>query len=234
MKDQDKFDGEQISILIDEELDGIDPHEAIAPMLVDQKRRLRWERYHLISDTLKKDLPDVIDCQLATRVMAELHKEPTVLVPQSHPASTSTQSLTKRLAGFAVAASVATVAIFGAQMLYRKEGIVPAPQYAQVSGTKNTEIASMAGAGMGSPANGSAEISQGNIQNFAQTLNTPTLAADTDIQNNPYINKYLLDHNQQAARGVVQGVMPYARIIIDPEMQQIIRKEHSQLQAQRK
>ena len=119
-------------------------------------------------------------------------------------------------------------------MLYRKEGIVPAPQFAQVSGTKNTEIASMTGAGMGSPANGSAEISQGNIQNFAQTLNTPTLAADTDIQNNPYINKYLLDHNQQAARGVVQGVMPYARIIIDPEMQQIIRKEHSQLQAQRK
>jgi negative regulator of sigma E activity len=234
MKDQNKYDGEQISSLVDDELDGVDPHVAIESMLADQKARLCWERYNLVSDTLKRDLPDIIDCQFASRVMAELHKEPTVLAPHSHPTSTTKSTFTKRLAGLAVAASVATVAIFGAQMLYRKEGIVPTQQYAQLPGAKNTEIASMAGSGMAGSGMGGAEISQGDIQNFAQTLNKPTLAAETDIQNNPYINKYLLDHNRHAARGVVQGVMPYVRIIIDPEMQEIIRQEHSQLQAQRK
>lgn len=236
---KDLYDGEQISSLVDGELDSIDPQLAIASMVADQKERLRWERYHLISDALKRELPVIIDSQLASRVMAELHNEPTVLAPHSHPASTAKSTFTKRLAGLAVAASVATIAVFGAQMLYRQEGIMPAKQYAQAPAVNNTEIASMAGAEAGSPviaspAMSSAAIPQGNIQNFAQTLNTPTLAADTDIQNNPYINKYLLDHNQYAVRGVAPGVMPYVRIIIDPEMREIIRQEHSQLQAQRK
>lgn len=228
MKDQ--YDGEQISSLVDDELGDTDPRLAIETMLADQDARLRWERYHLVSDALKRDLPSIIDCQLASRVMAELHNAPTVLAPHSHSESlpSAASSITKRLAGLAVAASVATIAVIGAQMLYRTDNVISAQQYAQMPATKNTEIASVASTG------GGAGISQGDIQKFAQTLNKPTLAAETDIQNNPYINKYLLDHNQHAARGVVQGVMPYVRIIIDPEMKEIIRREHSQLQTQRK
>ena len=37
----------------------------------------------------------------------------------------------------------------------------------------------------------------------------------------PHLNKYLVNHNQQAAQ-VVQGVVPYARIVAYPNSQRVL------------
>jgi len=46
--------------------------------------------------------------------------------------------------------------------------------------------------------------------------------ANTTKRFHPNLNKYLVDHNQQTARAAVQGVMPYARIVAQPNAHYIV------------
>lgn len=227
-----KQSGERISSLVDGELDDIGCHEAVDSLLTDKESCQCWERYHLISDTLKRNLPDTIDCQLASRVMAELENEPTVLAP-----SRINSSIGKQMAGLAIAASVATVAVLGVQFMYQEDGLAPSPQVAQLQQTQQLQ-------GTKIPVN--KEFIRRDIQTVTQAYNqtnalsqlparSPAKLSAPKIvkQYHPSLNKYLLDHNQNAARGVVQGVMPYVRIITYPEMERIVRREQNQSQIQK-
>ena len=210
MKDQI---GERISCLVDGELDGLDHHESLKSLVSDKEGRQRWEHYHLISDVLKRKLPGIIDCQLASRVMAELENEPTVLAPPLH----TTSSFGKRMAGLAVAASVAAVAVLGVQFMYKEDGMTTSQQIAQTATPKlpiNKEFATR------------------DIQTVTQTLNQSASPVQIIKQYHPDLNKYLLDHNQRSARVVVQGVMPYARIVAHPDVSHIARQSQSQDQNQ--
>ena len=132
-----KQPGEQISSLVDGELNDADCHEMLESMLADKESSRCWERYHLISDTHKRNLPDIIDNQLASRVMAELENEPTVLAP------TRTHSpISKQMAGLAIAASVATVAVLGVQFMYQEDGMAPSPQVAHLEQRQGAAIQS--------------------------------------------------------------------------------------------
>lgn len=223
--------GERISSLIDGEFDGAFDVDSCLDHLAENKEAShRWERYHLISDALKRNLPPVIDSQLASRVMAELENEPTVLAP-----SRTRSSIGKQMAGLAVAASVATIAVLGVQFMYKEDGLVPSPQIAQTNASKIQ--------GSKLPAN--KQLLHRDIQTVTQTMNpvnprTQQLAQPLTQQHpaqilkqyHPNINKYLLNHNQRAARGVVQGVTPYARIITYPDMERIARQNDLQSQNQ--
>ena len=70
----DQFN-EKISSLVDDELNDNDRQQIVSSMLADDEKCCCWERYHLISDAMKRKLPHVIDCQLSSRVMAELENE---------------------------------------------------------------------------------------------------------------------------------------------------------------
>ncbi len=223
--------GEQLSSLVDGEFDeAMDVEQHLDHLIEDREARHRWERYHLIGDALKRNLPPIIDNQLASRVMAELENEPTVLAP-----SRTKLFLGKQMAGLAVAASVATVAVLGVQFMYKEDGLVPSPQIAQT----NTSIIQ----GSKLPAN--KQLLRRDIQTVTQTMNpvnpraqplSQPLAQQRSTQNlnqyHPNINKYILNHNQRAARGVVQGVAPYARIITYPDMERIARQNYLQSQSQ--
>jgi sigma-E factor negative regulatory protein RseA len=231
--------GERISSLMDGGLDDSVDVESCLDHLVENKEASHcWERYHLIGDALKRNLPPVIDNQLASRVMAELESEPTVLAP-----SRTKLFLGKQMAGLAVAASVATVAVLGVQFMYKEDVTAPSPQVAQIQGSPL--LASKV------PVN--KELFRSDIQTVTQTMNpvnprsqqlTQPLAQPLTQQHpaqilkqyHPNINKYLLNHNQRAARGVVQGVTPYARIITYPDMERIARQQNylqSQSQTQK-
>ncbi len=232
--------GERISSLIDGEYDGaLDVDSCLDHLAENKEASHRWERYHLIGDALKRNLPPVIDSQLASRVMAELENEPTVLAP---PRTNS--SIGKQIAGLAVAASVATIAVLGVQFMYKEDGLAPSPQVAQLQSPK------VQGSTM--PANKG--LFRRDIQTVTQALNPvdphsqqlaqplsqqlpqphPTQQHPAQIlkQYHPNINKYLLNHNQRAARGVVQGIAPYARIITYPDMERIARQNYLQSQKQ--
>jgi sigma-E factor negative regulatory protein RseA len=88
-----------------------DAFSKVLPSLChDAEARKRWSRYHLIGEAMRNNLPTVLQHDLAQRVSAALHDEPTVLSPQPHKIPNLPKILKDRTAtGYAVAASVAVV-----------------------------------------------------------------------------------------------------------------------------
>jgi sigma-E factor negative regulatory protein RseA len=188
-----QFD-ERISSLLDGELDEQERQQTLTVLEKNPELRGRWERYHLASDAIRHNLPAGIDTGFAARVMQALEGEPTVLAPPPVKAVTTPSPFTKRLAGVAVAASVAAVAVFGVQTLNRDTSLSAQQQMAQVPAVNLGEKAVVQVAG-----NPSQPSSPQTVHYF-----------------DPSLNKYLVDHNQQAARAGIQGMMPYARIVAYP------------------
>jgi sigma-E factor negative regulatory protein RseA len=215
---------ERISALMDGELDESTRRVTADELLKKDEARSTWARYHLISDTLRQNLPAGMDSQFSSRVMAALDAEPTVLAPSVQQAS----PLTRRLAGFAVAASVAAVAVMGVQFMYQQDVQLPAEQMAQAPNTLSPSNVSP-NALSTNQAFARAQIQQ-NIQTVTQTMG-PTTGNPSNTQQqtsplaqrfHPNLNRYLVDHNQQAARLAVQGAMPYARIVAQPNTHYIV------------
>jgi len=100
---------EQISALADHELPDGEHELLLRRFAVERSLRLHWERYHLIGEAMRKALPAVDTRGLADRVMAELDTG----TATSEAAPRSHRDLLRGLAGVAVAASVAVVAIIG-------------------------------------------------------------------------------------------------------------------------
>lgn len=102
---------EQISALADDELPEGEHELLLRRFATDVELRLHWERCHLIGEAMRKGLPEVDTRGFADRVMAVLADEP---APAAREPSLG-QSLMRGVAGFAVAAAVAVIAIVGLQ-----------------------------------------------------------------------------------------------------------------------
>lgn len=99
----------RLSAFIDNELP--DSHAAMFGnrLLENSELRTRWERYHLIGDAIRNELacqPDAV----RERVRETLSAEPTVLAPRRIQ-----RKILRPVAGLAIAASVATIAIIAWQ-----------------------------------------------------------------------------------------------------------------------
>lgn len=101
---------EKLSALIDGESDIDD--KMIQDIDTDKELRDRWQRYHLIRDTLTHHLPEQGALDISASISAAIKDEPTVLAPIRQRI---TQKIMKQAAGLAVAASVATVAVMSVQ-----------------------------------------------------------------------------------------------------------------------
>jgi sigma-E factor negative regulatory protein RseA len=194
---------EKISALVDGELDDFGQQAAISALSRDESQRQRWERYHVISDTLQRNMAPAMDPQFSTRVMQALESEPAILVPKpkkSQETPSGQSSWTRRVAGLAVAASVAMIGVFGVQ-------------------TMNQQNPAMAPTMSGQPI-AKLSIPQGKPQLAQQVAESTSPLSQADAAHQRYLgqhlNKYLVDHSQRAAQARVQGVMPYARIITFP------------------
>lgn len=214
----DQFDenlDKNISSLVDGELGEDEHQQTVTSMLADDEKCYCWERYHLISDAMKRKLPRVIDCNLASRVMAELENEPTVLAP-SH----KSPSFGKRMAGLAVAASVATIAVLGVQFMYQEDGAVSTQEMAKVpgSGVKTAKA----------PINQT--HNRQDIQTVTQSFQQSPILNQPSRQMLPQIHRYLLDHSRSAASGMSQNAMPYARVITNPDTDNIAQQKQGKTQ----
>ena len=101
---------EQISALVDDELAEAEHALLIKRLTDDASMRDRLSRYQLISDSLQNHMPRKTDPDFNIGVQLALQDEPDV---QAEPARLT--RLFKPLAGLAVAASVAVVAVFSLQ-----------------------------------------------------------------------------------------------------------------------
>lgn len=188
---------DKISALMDGELDTSEREVAIDILLQEPTAREHWQRHHLISDTLRRHLPRTLDQDLAASVMAAIKDEPTILAPAQ---GRKRSPLSRRIAGLAVAASVAVFGVLGVQFIYQSDNMLP-PQ-GQVAQLPTVKIpAGQVFQPPGIP---------GGVQLVDDSRGTPA-----GNRMPPNLDKYMLNHNQQTARGV-QGMIPYARIVTYP------------------
>ena len=219
---------EQVSAFIDGELHGSEHANIIHRLCNDDEQKLRWQRYHLISDAMKNNISSAISLEsakeslFAQSVMAALEKEPTIFAPA---AMKHKQNVKQKIAGVAIAASVAAVAVIGVQSMNQPRELAPSlaempstDQFVRLEQSQpNLSTASSLNTTTTLPAlKASASQASSTLENVQQE---PAL---TQIyQHNPQLYKYLLNHNQYTSGSHVQGVMPYARIVVSPTEPQL-------------
>ncbi len=179
---------EYVSALVDNELD-TDTESVLDDVLKTASLKNTLARYHLISDSLKQNIPESVDVNLAEKIAAKIDGEPTVLAPQAR--STNNVFL-KPVAGFAIAASVAAMAILGIQQ--NQEGTM----------NQRQELLSF------TPQANVNTITPQNVVN-----STPSEAQLRLVKANTRarLNSYLVNYNEYRTNSGVQGMLPYARTV---------------------
>ncbi len=110
----------QISALLDGELDEVEAARLIARLKSDAELRFAWDEYHRVGDALRGHMAR----DICARVSVRLAEEPTVLVARARPASVHRIG---RQALYA-AASLAAIALV---VWVAMPGLVTSPQLAQ-------------------------------------------------------------------------------------------------------
>lgn len=193
---------EQLSHLMDGEFD--DDAGLLAAMKQDPELKARWERYHLIRDAMGNHLSEHFTVSIADQVAEQLEQEPTILAPPRRRFFNK-DKLLKPAAGFAIAATIATVAIISVQAPQLVEQRV-----AQQDGGQNIATIDVQ--------------SQPNVA----TLANSRLSAERRKHLRAVDSKlsgYLVKHNEHSVSARMQGAIPYMRIVGDTVGQ---RTKHDQ------
>lgn len=204
-KDMTDKVNEQISALVDGEL-GSDEQEFLLRRLAhDKTLQGKWNRYHLISDTLQNHLPNKMDVRLATLVSDELEKEDALQVSSRNG---TTKKLAKLVAGLSIAASVAVFSIIGIQQ-YNVLQTDHAIETVAIASTtppilsSTTPVAFEKKLAIASGSDASPvyiRVSSGTRWD----LDRPEIGSR--------LNGYLVNHNEYASATNFQGMVHYARI----------------------
>jgi len=196
---------EEISMLMDDELDEHSRVRIIHKLRDDNEMKSCWEHYHLISDALRNNLPEIIYPDLANRIRNTLHQESNLQYPQHvyEQAAPSNRVFT----GFALAASLAVIAVAGLLQISNQDES-PVRQLA----TNQEEIT------IASEVTPAAELQDQTLASLplpAQTVDLRIKQADTPPQvADTRLYDYLIHHNEYAVTMPVQGGMvPYARMV---------------------
>ena len=182
MTDQVK---EQISALVDDALPSQERSLLLARMVSDPSLRETWSRYTLIQDALRNHLPEQVQPALSERVMQALGDE----VTHDRAGRGGRMRLagwTRPLAGLAVAASVAVLAV----VMFQPGN--PAPD----SGVQVADA--------GTPAPAAA-------QDYRRVDTTRWQDQSGTVSER--LNQYLVNHNEFAARNGMPVVAPHVRIV---------------------
>lgn len=190
MNGMSDYKTEQLSALMDGELDANESDQLIQSLCHNEAsdEQACWERYHLIGDALKNNLPGIIKHDLSSRVSAALADEPTVLAPRR--LRIRWKRVAKPLAGAAIAASVASVSIVGLRLMLPEQAAV---------GTvaSSTSVDSL-------------PLPQDGIARVADTEGNAALKRD---DRESRLNSYLVNHSEFAMPAGIQALPPYMRVV---------------------
>jgi len=182
---------EKVSSLFDDEQ--VLDDDLLDSLTNNDETKAKWARYNLVSDILNDRDQHKVDSNWFTELSAQLDNEPTVLAP--HVSRTFTQKVVKQVSGFAVAATVATVAILSVQQAQFSE-IDNATQFA--TGISQSTIASS------------------DIKPVTLRLNKAKESR---------LSGYLVNHYEYSMTGKMQGVMPYMRIVSVTPAERIVHEK---------
>ena len=180
---------EQISALVDNELEH-GSRFVLQALTIDEAYKGAWGRYHLIGECLRGHLPARVDMRLAGRISKALHDEPVARMAHR------SLRLLKPVAGLALAATVAAVAILGVRQIGSGPVATATPPIAYNPAGTNSDYQTV------TVTAGPAPPSKQPVRSYS----TPD-----DAQSR--MNRYLVNYNEYRANSGVQGTMPYVRIV---------------------
>lgn len=188
---------ESLSALVDGETTEFETRRVLNEM--DGESREQWARYQLISEAMSNQLnTSTLNINIADAVAAEIAEEPALNVAEEPAASSKAKvSWFKPAAGFAIAASVAFVAVLGIQ---------------QPEVINNGFIAN------GNVSASQLQISGGLGLNQASAVASLPLASEIDDidaqkkREQARLNYYLQQHAEHASFNNGRGLLPMARM----------------------
>jgi sigma-E factor negative regulatory protein RseA len=167
---------EKLSAFIDDELSELEERQMLEALKRDDELRGTWERYHLFRAAVTRQGIGV-SRNFADRVASALESEADTRAPLR---------FWPLVSGFAVAASIAAVAIVSVQSF----GPVPTVVSPTAKSTTSASVVAAATA--------------------------PSKTASTPASTNPQgrFNAYLVGHNESVSSAGLGGMLPYARVVI--------------------
>lgn len=221
--------GEKLSAFLDGETGRDESNTLISELCENQELKSCWERYHVISDSMRSGLPDSIHDGFADKVMSAIATEPAILAPQPSPISTKpaqahTNPITKRFAGFAIAASVAALAVVGVQTLYHEETtsqVATMPDKSQFIGIDGQPRVATAKPVIRQSGNsGIPNASTVSSSSSTSVFNHPPLKRNyPDKSVDPKLLKYIVNHSQIASGSGGSDIFSPARIVTSTQLQ---------------
>lgn len=197
---------ENMSALVDGELESPSASETIDRLLTSDTLKSHWSRYHLVRDVLRhKTYPDA-GTELCDRVRSLLAEEP-LHFPDRSLATRRWRGMFKPVAGVALAASVAAVAVLAVRHSGPLPGetdsaVAPAARVASAARPAGAALGPVAGQGAAQLA--SADAPAGSLRRLQWTTSEPAVATR--------LNGYLVNHSEYLG-GAMKGMHPYARIV---------------------
>lgn len=173
---------EQLSALVDGELPEQERELLQRRLAADDDLRSTWQRYHLIRDAMRENLPEFVS---KTPDSIALVDKDLASVPQEADQS-SLLKFARPVTGMAIAASVAMLAVFG--VISNRDSLSPEP-VPQVAISK--------------PASQLPE-------NFIIVPRTGWESARPAVVS--HLNSYLVDHSSYSGFGAAQSILPYSRV----------------------
>ncbi|MBN4080487.1 hypothetical protein JYT31_02370 [Beggiatoa alba] len=182
---------EKLSSLIDDEqkLDDV----LMDALANDSDAKDKWARYNLVSDILNAREQQTLDKAWVAELSEKLEKEPSILAPRM--TRSFRRKIVKQMAGFAVAASVATLAILTLQQ--NKFSDISAP--ASIAKAPTT------------------------VPTTAPQIRTVTLRLNKATESK--LNGYIVNHYEHSMTGKMQGLMPYMRIVSVTAAERIVHEK---------
>jgi len=126
---------ENLSAFVDGE---VQDDNMVSSLTSDAEMAGKWQRYHLIRQGLRKELPTQANFDISALVATALENEPAILAPKKTwrdvPVLSNVIPLVRSSGQLAIAASVAVAMVIGVQKLNQEEQQIFNPAPAVISG----------------------------------------------------------------------------------------------------
>jgi len=208
---------ESLSALMDGQADELEVRRVLKAVSENDELRDTWRRHQMAAAAMRRELPrQVVDYSVAIRNAIEDE--------QSYGGQTAIQRFIKPLGRFAVAASVAIVALVGIQQYNQPiDTEVPLATINEIP--VNIDMPQLrTSAEFGIPPVTARTVSASNNPEQGYTAPrtviqvrevTPDKVTREQVQ--AYLNNLMLQHTEHAAMNTNQGMLPFARMPTDQE-----------------
>ncbi|TXS95508.1 sigma-E factor negative regulatory protein [Parahaliea maris] len=186
---------ESLSALMDGEADELELERVLRQIGEDSELRETWVRYHAVQTVHSGQAFPDLTIDISARVRDELNS-----VPAAN--QRRWQSLLRPVAGFAVAASVATTVVLGGQQL---AGLDPA-----AAGSESSVAAGVSPVGLVNSL-GATSVRASYGTQAPPVLQPATRTAYSELARQR-LQRFAQEHAEQAALNTPQGMLPFARV----------------------